>query len=47
MRVDDVEWKKIEEMLEKEDEWMRSEMEKDMGEVNEMFYEEGRRVEER
>lgn len=47
VRVDDVDWKKIQDMFDKQHEWMTTQMQKHIREVNQMFYEERRRVQER
>ena len=47
VRVDDVDWKKILDMFDKQHEWMTTQMQKHIREVNQMFYEERRRVQER
>lgn len=44
VRVDDVDWKKIQDMFDKQHEWMTTQMQKHIREVNQMFYEERRRV---
>ena len=47
VRVDDVDWKKIQDMFDKQHEWMTTQMQKHIREVNQMFYEERKRVQER
>ena len=47
VNVNDVDWKKIQDMFDKQHEWMTTQMQKHIREVNQMFYEERRRVQER
>lgn len=47
VRVDDVDWKKILDMFDKQHEWMTTKMQKHIRQVNDMFYEERKRVQER
>ena len=47
VRVDDVDRKKIQDMFDKQHEWMTTQMQKHIREVNQMFYEERKRVQER
>ncbi len=47
VRVDYVDWKKIKDMFDKQHERKNTQMQKHIREVNQMFYEERRRVQER
>ena len=47
VKVDDADWKRIQDMLDKEHQWMTGQMQKHIREVNEMFYDERKRVRER
>ena len=47
VRVKDEDWKKIQEMHTKQQQWMTAAMQKHIRQVNDMFYEERKRVQER
>ena len=47
VNVNDADWQKIQELFAKERQWMTAQMQKHIREVNQMFYEERRRVQER
>ena len=47
VKVDDADWKRIQDMLDKEHQWMTGQMQKHIHEVNEIFYDERKRVRER
>lgn len=47
VNVADADWKKVQDMFDKQHEWMTTQMQKHIREVNQMFYEERRRVQER
>ena len=45
--INDADWQKIQELFAKERQWMTGQMQKHIREVNEMFYDERKRVRER
>ena len=47
VKVSDADWKTIQDMFDKEHKWMTGQMQKHIHEVNEMFYDERKRVRER
>ena len=47
VKVADADWKRIQDMFDKEHKWMTGQMQKHICEVNEMFYDERKRVRER
>ena len=47
VNVNDADWQKIQELFAKERQWMTDQMQKHIREVNEMFYDERKRVRER
>lgn len=47
VQVNDADWQKIQELFAKERQWMTGQMQKHIREVNEMFYDERKRVRER
>ena len=47
VNVNDADWQKIQEMFDKEHKWMTGQMQKHIREVNEMFADERKRVQQR
>ena len=47
VKVADADWKRIQDMFDKQHQWMTSQMQKHIREVNEIFYDERKRVRER
>ena len=47
VNINDADWQKIQELFAKERQWMTDQMQKHIREVNEMFYDERKRVRER
>lgn len=47
VNVNDADWQKIQELFAKERQWMTDQMQKHIREVNEMFYDERKRVRKR
>ena len=47
VKVPDADWKRIQDMFDKQHQWMTSQMQKHIREVNEIFYDERKRVRER
>ena len=47
VNINDADWQKIQELFAKERQWMTAQMQTNLREVTEMFYDEGKRVRER